>query len=172
MAMDEYDARQQEYDEEDNAAGTVQEWLSENFGPGHAVARMPREIGPLNALMSVTTMKGRPDRLPPEVLTAWAALIRAEQRHLDIAARALAREQKRDVQVYRVEIDVWQESKVQTLYAEVDRETHEQVTAAQERGDDSYVAVYARVAPVGVPLAQRVLRGSRIMRVEPIGAMS
>lgn len=93
--MDEYDKRQQEYDEEDNAAGVVQEWLSETYGAAVPVARMPREIGPLNALLSVTTMQGRPERLPSQVLTAWAALIRAERRHLAIAERALGREQAR-----------------------------------------------------------------------------
>lgn len=70
--------------------------------------------------------------------------------------------------IHHVEIDFRAESgHVQTLHAEVDRDTHEQVLAAQQHGHEAVVSVYARLAP-GSALAPRVMRGSRIVRVEPI----
>lgn len=70
--------------------------------------------------------------------------------------------------IHHVEIDFRAGTgTVQTLYAEVDRDTHERVVAAAERGSDGVVSVYARLGR-GSALAPRVMRASRIVRVEPI----
>lgn len=72
--------------------------------------------------------------------------------------------------IHKVEIDYRLDSgKVQTLYAELESELHEQVVAAQghENAENAIVTVYARLSPTS-DLAPRLLRGSRIVRVEPI----
>jgi len=68
---------------------------------------------------------------------------------------------------HRIQIYNRVDDGLQTLYAEMDVETHGRVVAAQESRCAVFVSVYARLDPNG-PLAPRVLRGDLIVRVEPI----
>lgn len=70
---------------------------------------------------------------------------------------------------HTIEIDFLPEgeTKVQTLLAEMDTETHGQVVGAQQIGAEAIVSVNARLTPTG-PLYPRLLRGDLIKRIEPI----
>lgn len=73
---------------------------------------------------------------------------------------------------HKVEIDYDgdENGQIQTLYAELETTTHEQLMTAQSRGDVA-VTVYARLTPDS-PLGPRVLLGSRIRRLEPIDKLT
>ena len=86
-----------EYEREDRAVATVREWLTSTYGTKHYATEqaMNSKHNVLPALFTATIDEPSRQSLPQHVLDAWAELIAAERRRLELYEDVLSRQRVR-----------------------------------------------------------------------------